>query len=155
MPNTLIEQVRGLGFQPAGSYQNGSFVVSPEWTGKQVVYLWAEGREIDRILRVGIACGKKGFGSRYKHYNRWLAGVFKAHDVREQKVRSVFKDRLHSDVTLWAREVRDKAQALLDEKVLRARFGLMLDLDLMVKGGWGALQMAAWRAAGCPPVVSP
>ena len=154
MSMKLEEQLRALGFEPAGAYQDGRFTVSANWTNKQAIYLWTEGDGVDRILRVGKACGKNGLISRHKHYNRWLAGFFKPRDLREQKARSVFANRLHSNVILWARRVSDNAQALEEERQLRARFGKMLDLDLMVKDGWGALEMASWRAAGRPPIGS-
>lgn len=156
MTAAIQSELRALGFARAGHYRPHIFTISPEWRTQQVVYVWVriEG-PLAEPVRVGIACGPRGFGRRYDHYNRWLDGKFKPADPREQKVRSLFKSGLGRIAEIWAIPVPDKTSALELEGRLRTRWGKRLRLDLMVRDSWAKLQMNAWRAAGQPSPVSP
>lgn len=139
------DELQALGFAPAGTFRAGQFHLATDWTPHQVVYVWAAHDNVD-ILRVGIACGEKGFGRRYASYNRWLAGRFKPDNAAEQEKARLFRSRLDDSCTVWARRAKNKASALIEEGELRRLFGPILDLDLMTPG-WAKLQMAAWREA--------
>lgn len=142
-----------LGFAPAGAYQSGQFSLSPAWKSQQVVYLWTRGADAREVLRVGIACGRNGFGSRYSSYNRWLAGRFKPNDATEQKKSQLFREKLDDTCVVWARAASDKPSALREEAMLRAALGPVLELDLMTPG-WAKQALAAWRAGRRPEDVT-
>jgi hypothetical protein len=142
----LFDQLRGLGFLRAGRYTPSAFEIYPDWRAHQVVYVWTqESGDGASPLRVGVACGPKGFGRRYDHYNRWLAGRFKPDDRREQKVRALFLEGLADGADVWARQVADKPSALSLERALRRVWEDQLKLDLMVRESWAKQQMNAWR----------
>jgi hypothetical protein len=147
MADPLLVEICALGFSLAGVYNSESFEISPRWRNRQAVYLWTRETDAAEILRVGIACGTGGLGSRYDHYNRWLAGRFKPNDQREQKVRSLFLSKLDANCAVWAREVSGKQQALREEEELRKHWNTALHLDLMVPGSWAKSQMKIWRAS--------
>jgi hypothetical protein len=143
-----VELLRSYRFRRAGRYSDGVFTVDPAWRPRQVVYVWTHGTTHTLTpLRVGIACGPNGFGRRYDHYNRWLAGRFKPNDAREQQVRAVFLEGLRDSALVWAVEVADKPQALELEGLIRRRWGSVLSLDLMVRDSWAKRRMNDWRAA--------
>jgi hypothetical protein len=149
--SNYTEQFGELGLKRAGAYARGAFSIYEDWRASEVVYVWSQSEGAGLMpLRVGIACGPKGFGRRYDHYNKWLAGRFKPADMREQKVRSLFLQGLGGGATVWAMPVPDKPRAREVEKTLRDFWGSVLSLDLMVRDSWGKREMNAWRAAGRP-----
>lgn len=139
------EELQALGFATAGTFRDGQFHLEKDWSANQVVYVWSSNGHSE-ILRVGIACGEKGFGRRYTSYNRWLAGRFKPDDEAEQEKARLFRLRLDDSCVIWARRVDDKVSALAQEAELRRVLGPVLDLDLMTPG-WAKHQMTAWREA--------
>mgnify|MGYP001163357191 CR=1 FL=1 len=146
------EELRALGFSLAGRYRAGQFEPASDWKKQQVVYVWTRGADAQEVLRVGIACGRNGFGNRYASYNRWLAGRFKPDNAMEQKKSQLFRQKLDDTCVVWARCVGDKPSALREEAELRARLGPVLELDLMTPG-WAKRELAAWRAGGGLPVA--
>lgn len=138
-------ELQTLGFSRAGRYLSGQFQLDADWKPHQVVYVWTRNGDTE-VLRVGIACGVKGFGTRYASYNRWLGGRFKPDNPAEQEKARLFRSRLDDSCMVWARTVEDKAAALTQEAELRRHLGPILELDLMTPG-WAKTQMAAWREA--------
>lgn len=139
------DELQTLGFSRAGRYQSGQFQLDADWKPHKVVYVWTRNGDTE-VLRVGIACGAKAFGTRYASYNRWLGGRFKPDDDAEQEKARLFRARLDDSCMVWARTVEDKSTALTQEADLRRHFGPILELDLMTPG-WAKEQMTAWRAS--------
>ncbi len=144
MAKSHLSDIDTLGFERAGTFNDELFDITPAWKGRQVVYLWTRGPEAEEILRVGIACGPSGLAGRYASYNRWLDGRFKPEDAAEQFKAGLFRQKLDKRVTVWAKEIEDKGQALRVEKSLRDFFGPALELDLMTDG-WAKQEMRGWR----------
>lgn len=138
-------ELQTLGFAIAGRFEENQFHLTTDWAPHQVIYVWTRDNDTE-VLRIGIACGPKGFARRYSSYNRWLAGRFKPDDAAEQEKARLFQTRLNDTCTIWARRVEDKASALAQESELRHRLGPVLELDLMTPG-WAKQQMTAWREA--------
>jgi hypothetical protein len=65
-------------FKPAGKYFRGRFALDDAWRKLRGVYVWCRGFEGGRaLLRVGVACGKGGFGARYASYDRMVCCLFR------------------------------------------------------------------------------
>ena len=135
-------------FKKIGSFESGQFSLLDAWRGKRGVYVWAH-RDGDNLMprRVGIACGTSGIGGRHALHNRWLAGLFKPENLREQAVRRFTLEGLGANAELWAVEIPEREDASTFEKNFRAVYEPHLNVDLSVKSSWIKKRMIEWRSA--------
>jgi hypothetical protein len=137
------------GFQRAGDYAATQFRLDPAWVPRKAVYAWVHAiEERPTPIRVGVACGRAGMGSRYALYNRWLAARFKPNDPREQLVRALKIEGLGESAEVWAVEVPDPEAGRRLEAQLRKTWADMLSLDLMVRTSWIKGEMERRRRDG-------
>jgi hypothetical protein len=134
-------------FDYIGHYEAGQFCLANEdardWRG---IYVWArDGGDKIIPLRVGLAWGKGGIAGRHRLHNRWLAGLFKPHDAREQAVRRFTMEGAGDGMVLLGYRTETKAEAREIEDRLRAQWGSQLILDLKAVGSWISQQMKIWR----------
>lgn len=146
-PRALSEDPLLSDFKPAGKYFCGRFALDDAWRRLRGVYVWCRGVEGGRaLLRVGVACGKGGFGARYASYNRWLAGKGRfGTDARERAVAHFTKLGLGDHAEIWARACATRLEAELFEQEIRALSLPTLDLDLAAPNSWIARRMILWR----------
>lgn len=142
------------GFSYAGSFSGGQFVLSPDWSRRSGVYVWAKDGEPRDVVRVGIACGAGGIGGRFALHNRWLRGEFKPADPREQAVRRFTLQGLGDRAEVWAAAIPDRTTAAQLESLVRAHYGPRLRVDLAVRDSWIKAKMEEWRRAGSPLMTS-
>lgn len=138
------------GFSYAGDFRDGQFRVLPAWLGQSGVYIWAKEGQPRDVIRVGIACGVGGIGSRFSLHNRWLRGAFKPDDAREQAVRKFTLEGLGERAEIWAAAEPDRKAATQLEAAVRAFYGIRLQVDLSVRGSWIKICMDDWRRSGRP-----
>lgn len=138
------------GFAYAGGFSDGQFTLLPGWSRRSGVYIWAKYSEPRDVIRVGIACGVGGIGSRFALHNRWLRGEFKPHDPREQAVRRFTLQGLGERAEIWVAEVPDRSAANRLERLVRSHYGARLRVDLSVRDSWIKVQMNEWRSSGRP-----
>jgi hypothetical protein len=136
-------------FDYIGHYEAGEFqLVNEESRAWKGIYVWArDGGDKIIPLRVGLAWGKGGIAERHRLHNRWLAGLFKPHDAREQAVRRFTIEGAGGAMVLLGYRTETKAQAREIDDRLRALWGGQLNLDLKARGRWIAQQMRTWRSS--------
>lgn len=151
--NAFDQLHREAGLQIAGIYAGGKFHIEPAWRSKAAVYVWSVPEDTGfRPVRVGKACGRDGLGGRHALHNRWLAGLFKPHDAREQVIAKLTRERLGSEAALFARSVADDLEGKRVERELVRRWAPLLDLDLTIPGSWAKRRMRE-LPGGYPPLA--
>lgn len=145
----MLSNLERRGFQGIGRYVDGQFHLEAAWANRRGVYVWVDPAGGNSIpIRVGIACGKGGFGARYRLYNRWLEGRFKPDDQREQIVRRLTMEGLPDDAEVWGTSIADRKLAIATENQLRIAWAPSLRLDLMVSASWLKQEVAKARLKG-------
>ena len=98
--------------------------------------------------RIGLACSAGGIGARHTLHNRWLAGLFKPDDAREQAVRKFTLEGLGSSAEVYGLALPDRAAAKVVEADLRREHDRFLEIDLSVSNSWINGKMNDWRKSG-------
>jgi hypothetical protein len=134
-------------FELVGINRSERFEIADQWRRRGGVYLWVHRDGADPVVRrVGIACGRGGFGARFSSYDRWLAGVGKfGLDPREVEVARLTRLGLKRSAELWGRPAQTRQQSKMLEQELRAQFAGNLSLDLAAPKSWIERKMIDWR----------